>query len=119
MEEVIDFHATAGAPLKDESIVADEPSVIDAIKTVQDPEIMLDVYSLGLIYKIDVHKNGNVFIDMTLTSPSCPLAGEMPQMVANAVALVIGVGIVDVRLVWEPLWTLDCMSDEIKLALGI
>ena len=80
---------------------------------------MLDIYSLGMIYKIDISEKGNVDIEMTLTSPLCPIAGEMPMMVAEAVANVSGVGLVDVKLVWDPPWTLDRLSDEIKLILGI
>ena len=80
---------------------------------------MLDIYSLGLIYKIDISEVGNVAIEMTLTSPMCPIAGEMPGMVALAVSKVEGVGTVDVSLVWEPAWTLDMLDDDLKLALGI
>ena len=115
----LDFHARLGRSLPKGASVATESMVIEALKTVQDPELMLDVYSLGLIYKIDISDVGDVTIEMTLTSPMCPIAGEMPGMVALAVSKVEGVGIVDVTLVWEPAWTLDMLDDDLKLALGI
>ena len=114
-----DFHAKMGQPLKAGAPIATESMVIEALKTVQDPELMLDIYSLGLVYKIDISPDGNVNIEMTLTSPMCPIAGEMPGMVALAVSQVEGVGIVDVSLVWDPPWTLDNLDDDLKLALGI
>ena len=117
--DLTDFHATMGEPLKEGVKPATESMVIEALKTVQDPELMLDIYSLGLIYKIDIASNGNVKIEMTLTSPMCPIAGEMPSMVALAVSKVEGVGVVDVSLVWDPPWTLDNLDDDLKLALGI
>ena len=115
----IDFHAHLGHPLPKGASIATESMVVEALKTVQDPELMLDVYSLGLIYKIDISDTGDVTIEMTLTSPMCPIAGEMPGMVALAVSKVEGVGEVDVSLVWEPAWTLDMLDDDLKLALGI
>ncbi|MBE6449082.1 MAG: DUF59 domain-containing protein [Alphaproteobacteria bacterium] len=108
-----------GQPLPAGSVIAKESMIIEALKTVQDPELMLDVYSLGLIYKIDITPRGDVTIEMTLTSPMCPVAGEMPGMVALAVSKVQGVGVVNVFLVWEPVWTLDMLDDDLKLALGI
>lgn len=114
-----DFHARVGEPLPKGLPVATKEMVIEALKTVQDPELMLDVWSLGLIYDVDIHDDGDVFIRMTLTAPTCPIAGEMPGMVAAAVAGVNGVGIVDVSLVWDPPWTLDRLSEELKLVLGI
>ncbi len=118
-ETLTDFHARLGDPLPAGQTVATEEAVIEALKTVQDPELMLDVWSLGLIYNIDIHGNGDVFIQMTLTAPTCPIAGEMPGMVAAAVANLENVGIVDVTLVWDPPWTLDRLSEELKLILGI
>ena len=117
--DLTDFHAAMGEPLKEGTPVATESMVIEALKTVQDPELMLDIYSLGLVYKIDIEPTGNVKIEMTLTSPMCPIAGEMPGMVALAVSKVEGVGVVDVSLVWDPPWTLDNLDDDLKLALGI
>ena len=117
--DLTDFHATMGEPLKEGVPIATESMVIEALKTVQDPELMLDIYSLGLVYKINIEQNGNVKIEMTLTSPMCPIAGEMPGMVALVVSKVEGVGVVDVSLVWDPPWTLDNLDDDLKLALGI
>ena len=117
--DLSDFHAVMGEPLKAGVPVATESMVIEALKTVQDPELMLDIYSLGLVYKIDIAQDGHVKIEMTLTSPMCPIAGEMPGMVALAVSKVEGVGIVDVSLVWDPPWTLDMLDDDLKLAMGI
>lgn len=118
-ESPAEFHARLGEPLPAGLPIATESMVIEALKTVQDPELALDIYSLGLIYKIDIAKNGDVAIEMTLTSPMCPIAGEMPAMVAQAVARVEGVGVVDVSLVWDPPWTLDMLDDDLKIALGI
>ena len=93
--------------------------IVAALKTVFDPEIPADIYELGLIYKVDVSDDKDVVIDMTLTTPNCPAAAEMPQMVENAVASVPGVGIVNVNLVWDPAWTPDRMSDEARLVLNM
>ena len=118
-EEVKEIQAEFGTPLAKGATVASRETLIDRIKQIQDPELMIDIYNLGLIYKLDIHENGDVDIDMTLTSPMCPLAGEMPYMVAHAVGTAEGVGVVKVRLVWEPAWSLDRLSDEVKLAVGI
>ena len=93
--------------------------IVAALKTVYDPEIPSDIYELGLIYKIDVDDDRNVEVDMTLTAPGCPVAGEMPGWVENAVGAVEGVGQVKVNLVFDPPWTVDRMSDEAKLALNM
>ena len=84
-----------------------------------DPEIPADIYELGLIYKIDVDDERNIAVEMTLTSPGCPVAGEMPTWVENAVASIPGVGQVSVKLTFDPPWDKDRMSDEAKLALGM
>jgi len=99
-----------------EQLTAD---IVAALKTVYDPEIPADIYELGLIYKIDVDDDRNIVIEMTLTSPGCPVAGEMPMWVENAVAAVPGVGQVSVKLTFDPPWDKDRMSDEAKLALGM
>src|SRR5437764_4471020 len=91
--------------------------IVAALKTVYDPEIPADIYELGLIYKIDVDDARNVAVEMTLTSPGCPVAGEMPAWVENAVSAVAGVGQVSVKLTFDPPWDKDRMSDEAKLAL--
>ncbi len=93
--------------------------IIAALRNVHDPEIPVNIYDLGLIYKIDISREGDIAIDMTLTAPSCPVAGMMPMMVKNAVASVEGVGAIDVELVWEPPWTPERLSDEARLELGM
>jgi FeS assembly SUF system protein len=99
-----------------EQLTAD---IVAALKTVYDPEIPADIYELGLIYKIDVDDERNVAIDMTLTAPGCPVAGEMPGWVENAVASVPGVGRVTVTLTFDPPWEQSRMSDEARLTLNM
>lgn len=94
-------------------------NLITALKTVFDPEIPADIYELGLIYKVDIKDDRSVDVMMTLTTPNCPAAGELPTMVENAVASVPGVGVVNVNLVWEPAWTPDRMTDEARLVLNM
>lgn len=93
--------------------------LIGAIKTVYDPEIPVDIYELGLIYKIDVSDDRDIEVDMTLTAPGCPVAGEMPQWVNDAISSVDGVGDVKVNLVFDPPWTPERMSDEARVALNM
>jgi FeS assembly SUF system protein len=93
--------------------------IVAALKTVFDPEIPADIYELGLIYKVDLKDDRSIDIEMTLTTPNCPAAEELPTMVENAVASVPGVGPVGVNIVWEPLWTPDRMSDEARLVLNM
>lgn len=93
--------------------------MIAALKTVYDPEIPVDVYELGLIYRIDVDDDRNVEVDMTLTAPACPVAGEMPVWVENAVASVEGVSHVKVNLVFDPPWDPSRMSEEAQVALNM
>lgn len=93
--------------------------IIGALKTVYDPEIPADIYELGLIYRIDIDDDRNVEVDMTLTAPGCPVAGEMPIWVQNAVSSVDGVGQVKVNLVFDPPWDISRMSDEARLALNM
>ena len=111
------YIATAGTALANPTGEADPIAVEDALKSVHDPEIPVNIYDLGLIYDVDRHKNGNVYVTMSLTAPGCPVAGEMPGQVARALAAVEGVGEVSVELVWNPPWTPDRMSDDAKLAL--
>ena len=92
--------------------------VVEACKSVYDPEIPVNIYDLGLVYAIDISDDGAVNIDMTLTAPGCPVAGEMPGWVADAVEPLEGVRQVEVHMVWEPPWGMDRMSDEAKLELG-
>jgi len=91
--------------------------IIAALKTVYDPEIPADIYELGLIYRVDIDDDRNIEIDMTLTAPGCPVAGEMPGWVENAVSLVPGVGNVTVNMVFDPAWTPERMSDLARVAL--
>ena len=91
--------------------------IVSALKTVYDPEIPADIYELGLIYRVDIDDSRNIDIDMTLTAPGCPVAGEMPGWVENAVSLVPGVGNVTVNMVFDPPWTQERMSDEARVAL--
>ena len=92
--------------------------IVGALKTVYDPEIPADIYELGLIYKIDIEDDRMVKIEMTLTAPGCPVAGEMPGWVENAVGAVEGVSGVDVSMTFDPPWTPDRMSEEAQVAVG-
>lgn len=115
----IDYKATVGEPLKGGEQKASKEDIIAAIKSVQDPELMINIYDLGLIYDIRQKENGDVDIDMTLTSPTCPMAGDMPKMVANAISSVPGTGIITVQLTFDPPWGLEKLSEEIKLSMGL
>ena len=113
------FVAYAGNPLANGQEKARMFDIVEAIKTVSDPEIPINVYDMGLIYKINQTDNGDLFIDMTLTAPTCPIAGVLPQQVADAAAATVGVGKVEVKLVWDPVWTPDKMTDEAKEMLEL
>jgi FeS assembly SUF system protein len=91
--------------------------IVAALKSVYDPEIPADIYELGLIYRVDIDDERNIEIDMTLTAPGCPVAGEMPGWVENAVSLVPGVANVTVNMVFDPAWTPERMSDLARVAL--
>ena len=93
--------------------------IVGALKTVYDPEIPADIYELGLIYKIDIADDRSVSVDMTLTTPNCPSAQELPLMVENVVASVAGVGPVKVQVVWEPPWDPSRMTDEARVVLNM
>lgn len=93
--------------------------IIDALRTVYDPELPVNLYDLGLIYRLDLDDAGHVDLDMTLTSPACPVAGELPGEVERAVKGVDGVSSASVRLVWEPRWGKQMMSEEALLELGM
>jgi len=116
--------ADGGTPVPGSTLSAEEldqltADIVAALKTVYDPEIPCDIYELGLIYKIDVGDEREVDVDMTLTAPGCPVAGEMPGWVENAVASVPGVSGVKVNLVFDPPWDMSRMSDEARLAIGM
>lgn len=115
----IDYETQAGVPLETGVQLAKKDDIVGALKSVQDPEIMINIYDLGLVYDINQKENGDVEIKMTLTSPTCPMGGEMIQMAAHAVASVVGVGVVKVSLTFDPPWTTDCLSDEIKLMMNL
>jgi len=115
--------AAVNAPAIQSTIPADElarlsDDIISALKTVYDPEIPADIYELGLVYRIDIEDDRSVKIDMTLTAPGCPVAGEMPGWVQNAVGAVEGVSDVEVNMTFDPPWTPDRMSEEARVALG-
>ena len=114
-----DFVANAGEPLPAGTPVARRDTVIEAMRTVHDPEIPVNIYDLGLIYTLDIAENGDIKVEMTLTAPACPVAGEMPGMVASAIEGVEGTGEIEVRLVWEPPWTPEAMSEDARLLLGM
>jgi FeS assembly SUF system protein len=109
--------ADKASALPQEEITRMTDDIVAALKTVYDPEIPADIYELGLIYKVDIDDSRNIDIDMTLTAPGCPVAGEMPGWVENAVSLVPGVGNVTVNMVFEPQWDQSRMSDEARVAL--
>jgi FeS assembly SUF system protein len=116
--------AAPHAPAIHSAIAADElarltDEIVAALKTVYDPEIPADIYELGLIYKVDIADDRSVAVDMTLTSPNCPAAGELPGMVENAVASVAGIGPVKVSVVFDPPWDQSRMSEEARLALNL
>jgi FeS assembly SUF system protein len=103
------------SPEELEQLTAD---IVAALKTVYDPEIPADIYELGLIYKVDIDDNRHVDVEMTLTAPGCPVAGEMPMWVQDAVSAVPGVSGAKANLVFDPPWSPDRMSDEAKVAIG-
>jgi FeS assembly SUF system protein len=111
----------AGNPsaLPDGELARLTDDVIAALKTVYDPEIPSDIYELGLVYKIDIADDRKVKVEMTLTTPNCPSAQELPTMVENAVASVPGVGEVKVEIVWDPPWDPSRMSDEARAVLNM
>lgn len=108
-----------GSALSPEDLDAFTQKLVTAMKTVFDPEIPVDIYELGLIYKVDVADNKDVAVDMTLTAPGCPVAGEMPEMVKSALQTVDGIGEVVVNMVFDPPWTPERMSEEAKLELNM
>jgi len=93
-------------------------NIVEACRSVYDPEIPVNIYDLGLIYTIEINDQGEVRVLMSLTAPGCPVAGEMPGWVAEAIEPLEGVKQVDVELVWSPPWGMDMMSDEARLELG-
>jgi FeS assembly SUF system protein len=117
VEVAKDFKGESAIP--EEELERITQGIVAALKTVYDPEIPVDIYELGLIYKIDISDDRVVDIEMTLTAPGCPVAGEMPAWVENAVGAVEGVGLVKVQIVFNPPWDPSRMSDEARVALNM
>ena len=109
--------AAAGSALPADELARLTDDIVAALKSVYDPEIPCDIYELGLIYKVDIEDDRSIAIDMTLTAPGCPVAGEMPGWVQDAVSSVPGVGPVSVEMVFSPPWDPSRMSDEARVAL--
>ena len=104
--------------LQNEVSLITNKQIIECIKTVMDPEIPVNLYDLGLIYSIK-NSNNNILIEMTLTNPNCPVAGQMPENVAKSIEQIYGLRSIEVKLVWTPTWSKDLMSEDAKLALDI
>ena len=117
--ELPEYVAYAGTELAQDAEKTKMFDIVEKIRTVSDPEIPLNVYDMGLIYKIDQSDNGDIYIEMTVTAPTCPIAGELPQQVADAVSEVAGTGKIEVKIVWEPAWTPERMTDEAKEMLEL
>ena len=113
------FVASAGKENKNTKTKIKLSQVIEYLQTIFDPELPINIYDLGLIYDIKILDNNNIKVEMSLTAPGCPVAGEMPGQVAEKIAQISEVGLVEVKLVWEPAWTKDRMSDDAKMALDI
>lgn len=115
-----DYVAYAGKKLAAENKGrASREQIIEALRTVSDPEIMINIWDMGLVYKIVQEDDGDVKIDMTVTAPICPVAGVLPQQAADAVAALDGVGLVEVKIVWEPAWSFENMTDEAKAMIEL
>ncbi len=117
VEVAKDFKAET--PIPEEELERLTMDIVGALKTVYDPEIPVDVYELGLIYRVDINDNREVDIEMTLTAPGCPVAGDMPAWVEGAVSAVPGVSIARVNIVFMPPWDPSRMSDEARIALNM
>ena len=117
--DVIDVSGAPVTPPTDEEIARITEDVIGQLKSVYDPEIPVDIYELGLIYKVELEDDRLLKVDMTLTAPGCPVAGEMPEWVREACEVVAGVRKCEVSMTFDPPWTMDRMSDEAKLELNM
>ena len=118
--DIVDQPLVEGTPLIKPSTV-DHPlyeQVVQACRSVYDPEIPVNIYDLGLVYTIEISEDGDAKLVMTLTAPGCPVAGEMPGWLAQAVEMLEGIRTVDVELTWDPPWGMEMMSDEARLELG-
>src|SRR3954466_7364089 len=119
MSEASPQTPSATSALSQQELADFTEKLVKALKSVYDPEIPVDIYELGLIYKVDVADNYDTAVDMTLTAPGCPVAGEMPGMVQHALEGIDGIGKVTVNMTFEPPWTPERMSDEAKLELNM
>ena len=117
-EKLLDYAAPATGLGADELATLTD-QIIAALKSVHDPEIPVDIYELGLIYRVDVSDDRDVVVDMTLTAPACPVAGEMPKWVEDALLAVPGIRGVTVNMVFDPAWDISRMSDEARLELNM
>ena len=115
--QVEEFSVSEGTVLPEGTPLASKDQLIEALRTICDPEIMINIYDLGLVYDIRQSLDGNVEVDMTLTAPTCPVAGGLPGQAAAALAALDGVGIAKVNLVWEPAWSPDRLTEEAKAIL--
>jgi len=118
-DDVLPNAVTTQSALGEDETARLTDDIIAALKTVYDPEIPADIYELGLIYRVDIKDDRSVDVDMTLTTPNCPAAADLPAAVHNAVGSVPGLGPVDVKIVWDPPWTPERMSDEARLVLNM
>jgi FeS assembly SUF system protein len=114
---MLDSQSEAEAALESSDELRDK--LVAALRTIYDPEIPVNIYDLGLIYELDIEPEGKVKIEMTLTAPACPVAGTFPDEVEECLRKVPGVTDVEVELVWDPPWSMDMLTDEVKLELGI
>jgi FeS assembly SUF system protein len=119
MDDATSIGETPTTPLPQAELDALTDQLIEKLKSVYDPEIPVDIYELGLVYKVDVSDDRDVLVEMTLTAPGCPVAGEMPGWVEEAVKQIPGLGKVTVELVFDPPWDPSRMSDEAKLQLNM
>ena len=113
------FIAKAGKKNNKSIKLINKNEIVESLKTIYDPELPVNIYDLGLIYDISLIDKNDLKIKMSLTAPGCPVAGEMPGQVANTLAKIPNIGLIEVELVWEPAWTKDKMSEDAKLALDI
>ena len=113
------FIAKAGKKNNSTTRFISKSEIVKSLKTIHDPELPVNIYDLGLIYDIRLIGKNDLKIKMSLTAPGCPVAGEMPGQVANTLAKIPNVGLIEVELVWEPAWTKDRMSEDAKLAFDI
>ena len=115
----VEYTAVAGQPLADTATVATRADILPFLAEVRDPELGMSILDLGLVYRFDIDKKGNISIDLGLTSAGCPFMDVLPTTTAQTVAMVKGVGTVVVKIVWEPLWDTSMMSDKAKLSFDM